>query len=105
MSNAHRSTDWRCRRTNVVRNDLGIKCFEYFSFKVLAWLSATAFSQAATRQAVDIIQPIVDAEVNMDTDYHSTDDMSNNSDEDQDMESPVESNLEPNKEDDLTQSI
>ncbi|CAF4166937.1 unnamed protein product [Rotaria magnacalcarata] len=72
MSNAHRSTDWRRRQTKVVRNDLVI-----------------ALAQAANRQEVDILPPVLNNILKPDTDSDSDTDISISCD--QDMQSPVES--------------
>jgi len=69
----------------------------------LAWFAVIAFSEAASRQECNILQPIENEESNLDIDYNSDNDI--HIDTDQEMESPTSSDSEQNKKDDLTQSM
>ena len=66
-------------------------------------ISVIGFSQAAARQEVDTLQPITDTVTIFDPDYHSDSDTSVSSV--QEMESPVESDLEQDRTNDINQSM
>jgi hypothetical protein len=66
-------------------------------------ISVMGFSQAAARQEADILQPIMDTVTILGLDYHSDSDTPVSSV--QEMESPVESDLEQNKTNDTNQSM